>query len=108
MSRTAVRKWLDAAGFDWSSGRIILQDHAKWDGAKRAKFARELTRDAPELDAEFYDGFGSPEAPCFIAQDYRATYFPSQYDGSTTCVVVLADLDMYLNVNNPTPYPGSS
>lgn len=109
MGDATIRGWLTEVGFDWERGRIIWQKpkSKKWP-AYDPVAAEEIDRWATILDLVFDDGFGSPECPRFIAKDARAMYFPSQYDGSTSCVVVLLNLDAYLDPKVPSPYPGGS
>jgi hypothetical protein len=103
-----LRKWLDDEGFDWGTGRILWQKVASgapgWSspvGAKIIDFTDKI------LDHEFDDGFGSPECPRIIAEDFGAIYFPSQYDGATRLEKIYKDISLYLDYkNNETPYPG--
>lgn len=112
MSEQTLRKWLDAAGFDWANGRIVL--HADEDGKpctgsySHPQTVGFIDRDHPVLDQAFDSGYGSPECPSIVARDGRAMYFPSQYDGSTSLERVETNLDYYLDPNHQTPYPGGS
>lgn len=99
----SVRKWLTMACFDWDEGVIVYQDGDLYSKRRKGKV---IDRTHPILDHKFNSGYGSPECPCFIAKDRRATYFPSQYDGSTELVVVLNDIMAYTKTS--TPYPGGS
>lgn len=104
-----IRQWLTDAGFKWNSGRIILQEVGEDEycpGWGNPESAREATPSDRKLDYEFESGFGAPRCPRFIAEDDEFIYFPSQYDGATSLVVVFRDISKYLNPDNPTPYPG--
>lgn len=102
MSQTAtLRQWLTEAGFDWNAGRIVVQDDDY-----QPTSARWVEQDDPMLDEVFETGFGHAGAPCFIAEDATAIYFPDQYDGSTSCVRVWKDITRYLKLEANTPYPG--
>ena len=109
-----IREWLNKAGFDWRTGRIIFQETYYCDTLERhdtpgwasPEGAREITADDPILDYEFDDGFGAPECPKFIAEDRDRFFFPAQYDGATWLEFVWKDINKYLDANNETPYPG--
>lgn len=108
--RDTLRKWLDKAGFDWSSGRIVYhygKDQAVCDSQYCDVEARiEIGWAHPILDKEFDRGYGGAECPAIIAKDAKALYFPDQYDGSTSLVKVMLDIDHYLQDGSHTPYPG--
>lgn len=80
-----IREWLDTAGFDWNSGKIIWQrteynEYPGWESPVDACF---IPKDHHILDEVFDDGFGGSECPRFIAEDDKTFYFPAQYDGTT-------------------------
>ena len=101
-----IREWLSESKFDWEEGVIIYQEaEEEWPGWSGGKHTTIITSDHPILDKVFYDGFGSPKCPRFIAKDRNNLYFPEQYDGSTCIVVVSMDIQDYLN-GLETPYPG--
>lgn len=108
--RDTLRKWLNEAGFDWSSGRIVYhygKDQAVCYYEDCDVEARiELDWAHSVLDREFYSGYGVVECPAIIAQDNKALYFPSRYDGTTELVKVMLDIDHYLQDGSHTPYPG--
>jgi hypothetical protein len=105
-----LRKELTGAGFDWKTGKIIYQesdnaDSPHWGDPISAQYIEQTH---PLLDQEYDCGHGGPECPRFIAEDDKALYFPSQYDGATNMVRVWKDINHYLNwKENPTPCPGS-
>ena len=107
-----LREFLDESGFDWEAGRIIYQPvkgdscPPGWGDLDKEAGARVLSRNSAILDQPFDDGIGSPQCPCYVAEDARAIYFPSQYDGATNPEWVLKDLDVYLRCEVATPYPG--
>ena len=113
-----LRAWLDELNFDWKTGVIVahtLEDgsySAGWGSSKDAYMFDFRDNTLPDtkanllLDHEFDEGFGSPEAPRFIAEDENKIYFPYQYDGSTGPVVVHKDIQHYMNPKHETPYPG--
>ena len=108
--RSTILKWLEDAGFDWSTGIVVVQetegDANGWPGwDSKVKVARYATKDDPLLSREFYAGYGAPECPCFWAKDKDAVYFPVQYDGATSICKVDLLPTRYLN-GEPTPYPG--
>lgn len=113
-----LRKWFDDAGVDW--GSLVLVIHTMeprsfcpgW-GTPQEAFRFDFTKPGaldvhphPVLDHEFNSGYGAPEAPMFIAQDKDCMYFPQQYDGATALVYVFRDIEVYMDVENDTPYPG--
>ena len=102
-----IREWLSESNFDWEEGTIIyhetgLYNHPGWESVKSASI---IENDHPILDKYFYDGYGSPRCPRFVAKDKNHMYFPGQYDGSTFIVVVSINMQDYLN-GMETPYPG--
>lgn len=101
-----IHNWLTKAGFDLSTGVIILQEVEPDDAPGWSEFisAHIAGQDDPLLFKEFTSGFGSPRCPRFIAEDRDRLYFPSQYDGATSLVCVWKDIVRYLNID--TPYPG--
>lgn len=105
-----LRKWLNEAGFDWSSGRIVYhygKDQAVCYSEDYDVDARiEIGWAHPILDKGFYSGYGVVECPAIIAKDNKALYFPSRYDGTTSLVKVMLDIDHYLQDGSRTPYPG--
>jgi len=102
-----IRNWLNNANFNWKKGLIIHQPTDGGSPGWSCPVSAEIVGVNDEvLDREFDSGFGGPECPRFVAEDDRAIYFPSQYDGSTTIEVVLKDIKSYLNIENKTPYPG--
>jgi hypothetical protein len=113
-----LREWLEEEGFDWKSGVIIAHTLAEgsyaggWgsgESAFRFDFKDSTLPDTQAnelLDHEFECGYGSPEAPRFVAEDDYKIYFPWQYDGSTGLQVVFKDISYYMDVKNETPYPG--
>jgi hypothetical protein len=117
---TTLRKWLDSVDFDWSTGKVLIQsrlgdwnreddyyeDLCKSDSFQDAWTPRFVLEMDSILDYEFPTGFGSPKAPCFIAEDSEKLYFPSQYDGSTSIETINKDISTYLQSSCTTPYPG--
>lgn len=104
-----IREKLDRQGFDWETGRIIIQtvEPDRYPGWAKPTGAYVAAADDPILDQEFDDGFGGPKCPRFVAEDATAIYFPYQYDGATGVCKVLKDIRQYLDYkSNPTPYPG--
>jgi hypothetical protein len=107
--KSTLRKWLDAEGFDWSSGRIIYhktseEDCPGWTSDIESR--EEINSEHPIFDFEFSSGFGGPKCPRIFARDKDAIYFPSQYDGSTCLERVAIDCGFYLQDRSQTPYPG--
>jgi len=105
---TTVRRFLEECGFDFKLGRIVIQmcDEGVTPGWGDPVSGEAVSNDDPILDYEFYDGFGGPECPRFIAEDGKQIVFPGQYDGSTFSVRIMKDISYYLDPNHPTPYPG--
>jgi hypothetical protein len=108
--KVSIREWLDKAGFNWETGKIILHktegDSPGWEDAKGADY---IGYDDPILDQKFTNGYGGPKCPRFIAKDDEVIYFPGMYDGSTWLEGVYVDLDKYLDYKNyPTPYVGGN
>jgi len=103
-----LRGFLDDSRFDWATGKLIIQEaeENKWPGWDDQISSKLIKNQDPILEEEFDDGFGSPQCPRYIAEDSRALYFPEQYDGSTSPCMVFKDITKYLDINNPTPYPG--
>lgn len=115
---TTLREWFNDEKVDWSS--LIMVCHTMgpnsfapgWsipETSVKFDFTNDSALDTtnhPVLDHKFYDGFGAPEAPMFVAQDKDFIYFPSQYDGATTLVKVAKNIDYYMDVRHETPYPG--
>ena len=107
-----VIEFLDALGFDWESGRIIVhktEDNKSpgWSTACGAKIY--TSKDAAILREQFDNGYGGPECPRFIAEDKDAIYFPAMYDGSTWPEKIWKNIDRYLDYAiNETPYPGGN
>ncbi len=111
-----IRAWLNGAGFDWKKGTIVFQpvgdgvpgwgDPVSGCWLKPAK----IINDDPVLDHHFYDGYGGPQCPRFVARDTEAVYFPSQYDGATSIEKVFLDLSRYVGEKEgefeESPYPG--
>ncbi|RKY62981.1 MAG: hypothetical protein DRP95_00130 [Candidatus Latescibacterota bacterium] len=108
--KATLRKELDRLGFDWKSGRILVQEvfenmfHA-WSDSEGARW---VDFDDPILDLEF-GGFGDEvQCPRFVAEDKEAIYFPAQYDGDTWVEKVYKDIGRYLDWKNyESPYPGA-
>jgi hypothetical protein len=103
-----LREWLDKENFDWDSGRILYQEtkgnnFPGWDSVIAAQF---INFEDSILSEDFHDGFGGPNCPCIIAEDKNALYFPSQYDGATSLEKVFKNIELYLDIENETPYPG--
>lgn len=99
-----LREWLEAAGFDWSTGRVIVQfvgDKSCADYTKSDR-SEEVGRDHQILDAEF----DCADCPMFIAEDGGWIYFPGVYDSSSWLVRISKNLSYYLNPENPTPVVG--
>lgn len=105
---STLREFLNDKGFNWASGRIIVQqcDEDESPGWASPKSAFVVEHDDGVLDKEFYAGYGGPNCPRYIAEDSEAYYFPSQYDGSTNPEKVLKDINRYMDITNETPYPG--
>lgn len=121
-----IKDWLDEAGFDWVSGRVIyhpcLEDQEEdghcyrgWASDYELGKPEEITGPHPALLIEFPTGHGAPMCPRFIAEDKDKLYFHGQYDGATWCEVVWKDISKYLEVKikkdrempmEMTPYPG--
>lgn len=113
-----LRKWLENAGVDWNSLVIVAHTltedsySAGWGESKRAFKFDYRENKLPDsqinglLDFDFDDGYGAPEAPRFVARDKDKTYFPVQYDGATWIDSVYHDINIYMDTNNDTPYPG--
>lgn len=111
-----LKKWLDELGFDWEYGTIIYQPVKEdkdyqpcpgWASADELEQPMYISKSAAILSVEFDDGFGSPQCPRVLAADANAIYFPKQYDGSTSLVKIITNLDYYLSVKGiSTPYPG--
>jgi len=99
----SIRKYLDNCGFDWKTGKIILQKGGGWDTGHGGKL---ISNDDPALDIEFDDGFGGPDCPRYVASDKEKIYFPEQYDGATGGIFVFKNIKKYLGDENETPYPG--
>lgn len=115
---TSIREWLKEKNCDFASLKLIVQ---VWDDldpdypenlctgdiSDFQKCIATYTTDYldPILDFRFYSGRGGPKAPRFIAEDNHALYFPSQYDGATSCVKVMKDIKYYLRGDDATPYP---
>lgn len=111
-----IREWLEAAGFDFDNGKIIVHltrndddeeyvgSSPGWDEAVKATETPEEVADV--ISKEFDSGYGGPKCPRFIAEDGDKIYFPAQYDGSTWLEFVYKDIDKYMNIENETPYPG--
>jgi hypothetical protein len=99
--------WLNSVNFDWATGKIIVQDtEGDSPGWSNPTSCRMATQADILLNLEFSRGCGGPECPRFIAEDKEHIYFPSQYDGATDIEVVSKDINKYLDITNPTPYPG--
>lgn len=100
-----IREWLINAGFDFDAGTIIYQKTTMyapgWADPKEA-----MAMPSSILDFEFDDSFGAPNCPRFFARCGDFVYFPSQYDGSTNLCKVNVKPSFYLDIANPTPYPG--
>jgi len=106
---STLRQWLTNANFDWKNGTIIYHETKENDspGWSFDIISRQsIGTIHPILDLQFYDGYGSPQAPKIFARDNDAIYFPMQYDGATWLEKVIIDPEYYLNDNANTPYPG--
>jgi hypothetical protein len=105
-----LRQFLDSQGFDWRTGYIVIHptpeegSNPGWEELSGTPFVAPPTHEI--LDKEFYDGYGGPKCPRFVARDKDALYFPIQYDGATCCCKVFGDLRVYLSGDEQTPYPG--
>lgn len=113
--KTTLREQLDLAGYDWSTGVLILQGYKDsvegtpypgWAAADEVAPGEIVPQDHPLLDYEYDNSFGAPTCPRFVARDTRFYYFPWQYDGATGVERVSIGLDYYLQPDHPTPYPG--
>ena len=109
MTTTTLRKELNAARFDWETGRVAYQqvenDDPIW--GKPIAPTELISFHHPILDQEFNPGFGGCQMPRFIAEDSEWIYFPHGYDGSTTVVAIRKDgIAGYLGTMEPTPYIG--
>jgi len=105
-----IQDWLEARGFDWATGIVVVQetddaDFPGWARADEITVSRYAQKGDPILTQKFDSGYGGPECPCFWAKDKDTIYFPTQYDGSTNICKVSFLPDYYL-AGNPTPYPG--
>jgi len=102
-----IRGWLNDSGFNWEKGVIVHQPTESscpgWGSPISAEIVGINDR---VLDHDFHTGFGGPECPRFVAEDDMAFYFPCQYDGATSVEKLLKNIESYLDVSNPTPYPG--
>ena len=102
-----LRVWLDSVCFDWSTGKILVQsDQGDWYRCSDDWTPRYVDGTDPILDKKFDCGYGSPQAPCFVAEDSERLYFPSQYDGATNIEYINKDISTYLSEHCRTPYPG--
>ena len=108
MKDATIREWLNEANFNWATGRVIWQDveNDEFPGWDVPLYGQEINLDHAILDKSFNSGYGGPKCPRFIAEDYKCLYFPEQYDGSTSLVVIHKDITHYLNPENEAPYPG--
>ncbi len=113
--KTTLREQLDLAGYDWSTGVLILQDfkdsvpgphYPGWAEAGELAPGEMVSGTHPMLDQEYDNGFGAPRCPRFVARDAGFYYFPWQYDGATGIERIAVGLDYYLQPDHPTPYPG--
>lgn len=93
MSMTTLRKMLKEVGFDWDTGTIILEN-------RRRNLCH--TED-PELDRVFYNGFGSPDGPSFVADDSVCIYWMQEYDGSQYIGKVYKNISRYLKQGEDFP-----
>ena len=109
---TTIRVELSRLGFSWFGGIIVWQkpcvDGSEYPGHDRGGRANTIPHNHAILDTEYDEGFGSPECPRFVAKDYSAVYFPTQYDGSVRVERVLTDIVAYVGDGSQpdTPYPG--
>lgn len=105
-----IREWLENNGFDFETGTIVYQPTTG--SSPGCSYDEEIQQGVIVgkahviLDREFNNGYGSPQCPRFFARDNDAVYFPVQYDGMTYCERVPIDTAVYVNGNQPTPYPG--
>lgn len=105
-----LRRLLTDLKFDWMQGIIIYHeptdpdDEGGWCYDIKSRSAIPFNH--PVLDKEFDPGYGSPECPRIIAYDFKAIYFPWQYDGASRLTKVWANPDEYLEDDSTTPYPG--
>ncbi len=105
----SIKKWLDASGFDWEEGVLIMhrtpgEDSPGWSSDVSERVI--VGADDSDVVREFDSGYGGPECPRFFAADKRGIYFPSQYDGATWCEFIVTDPIEYLKKKSMTPYPG--
>jgi len=108
-----LKEWLDELEFDYDSGEFILWDNKgevySWeeDAPKKSILVAKGREDIlllGILTREFDDGYGSPEAPHFIAYDKDFIYLPASYDGSTWAYKVARNSEYY-HTHLP-PYEG--
>lgn len=104
-----IRTWLEASGFDWKSGKVLIQKTSGyspgWSGEDEIVSTKFVAEADPILGKEFDEGYGAPRCPRFWAKDKVAIFFPSQYDGATGIEKVYLKPDKYL-AGELTPYPG--
>ena len=108
--RTTLRSELEKVGFDFTNGKIIYQEvfgiEPGWADQGNVSETMEIDFNHPVLDLEFYDGFGSPNMPRFVAEDKDKIYFPCKYDGLTWIAWIYKNINKYIKNNELTPYIG--
>ena len=102
-----LRNELERVGFDFEHGRILYQEtldgYPGYAGRSDVGKIVEIGFDHPILDFDFYNDFGCPEMPRFVAEDRDKIYFPCEYDGSTWVSWIYKDIDKYIEYGI-TPY----
>jgi hypothetical protein len=98
-----IREFLSKSGFDFLVGRIIVQET---NDLNEPVSAREISLNDSILDFEFSAGLGYMGCPRYVAEDSKALYFPSQYDGATSPEKIYKNINKYLNPKVESPYPG--
>jgi hypothetical protein len=106
----SFRTLLNFYGFDWESGRIILQNtqvtcspgQMDWSGVRGTI---EISKEDPRLDLCPKKGFPGKQMLRFVAFDHRAIYFPWAFECVDMMKVVFKDPEAYLTEKyHLTPY----
>lgn len=97
-----LREWLKDLKFDWNTGTIIYHDNNEF----KTQYADGCYIESkhPILKKEFWEGFGSAEAPAIFARDKDAIYIICKYDGSTWMEKIYLEEGYYLK--RRVPYVG--
>jgi hypothetical protein len=107
---TTLHDLLDAAGFPWDTGTLILHRTGTvspgWAHPTDIDQRIRVNKRTPAIHVPFDTAAGTPDMPRFIAYDPGRVWIPFYDDVNTGIIAINLDANHYLGEGNMTPYPG--